>query len=240
MAHDPRRRIVPQHPADAARGVLGAVADDDNPAMLGVFDLSCDPTDVIGLGIDELIGNMSGPDRAIRTINSNRMPAITELDLVPDAAATLRLPSETIRQRAEQVMGTGEFHQRVALALAQRFPPREPSRIVEERMYEGFPSRADKHRMAAFHIANGAERAEMVETFEDDRLRELGRRLVFYENPDSLDPHRRDMLATWLRNRRYGRADVTAGRTLGTAMEEIEQATADMPDLAAEAEAIRR
>jgi exodeoxyribonuclease-1 len=150
------------------------------------------------------------------------------------------LSAETISQRAEQVMGAGKFHQRVALALAQRFPPREPSRIVEERMYEGFPSRSDEGRMAAFHGASGAERAELVEALEDDRLRELGRRLVFYENPDALDPHRRDMLATWLGNRRHGRDDVTAGRTLGTAMEEVEQAAADTPDRAAEVGAIRR
>jgi hypothetical protein len=31
-------------------------------------------------------------------------------------------------------------------------------------------------------------------------LKELGRRLIFYENPDALDPHRRGMLATWLGN----------------------------------------
>jgi len=79
----------------------------------------------------------------------------------------------------------------------------------------------------------------LVETFEDDRLRELGRRLVFFENPDALDPHRRDMLATWLGNRRHGRDGVAAGRTLGAAMEEVEQKAADMPDRAAEVDAIR-
>ena len=73
-----------------------------------------------------------------------------------------------------------------------------------------------------------------------DRLRELGRRLVFYENADALDPHRRSQLGTWLSNRRNGRDGVTAGRTLATAMAEVEQAAADMPDRAAEVEAIRR
>ena len=106
-------------------------------------------------------------------------------------------------------------------------------------MYEGFPSRADERRMAAFHGAGGAERAKLVETLEDDRLRELGRRLVFFENPETLDPHRRDMLATWLGNRRHGREGVAAGRILGAAKEEVEQAAADMPDRAAEVEAIR-
>ena len=75
---------------------------------------------------------------------------------------------------------------------------------------------------------------ELVEAFEADRLRELGRRLVFYENPEVFAPHRREMLATWLSNRRHGRGGVAAGRTLAAAMDEVEQKAADMPDRAAE------
>ncbi len=71
------------------------------------------------------------------------------------------------------------------------------------------------------------------------RLRELGERLVFYENPEAVDPHRRTMMATWLGNRRHGRDGVAAGRTLAAAMEEVEQKAADMPDRAAEVDAIR-
>ncbi len=43
---------------------------------------------------------------------------------------------------------------------------------------------------------------------------------MFYENPNALDPQRRD--------------GVVAGRTLDDAMEEVEQKGADMPDRAAE------
>ena len=119
------------------------------------------------------------------------------------------------------------------------YPPWPAAEVVEQRMYEGFPSRTDERRMAAFHGAGGTERAELVETFEDDRLRELGRRLVYFENPEALDPRRRDMLATWLGNRRHGRDGVAAGRTLDDAIEEVEKAAADMPDRAAEVGVIR-
>ena len=68
-------------------------------------------------------------------------------------------------------------------------------------MYEGFPSRADKGRMQAFHGSTWPERAELVETFEDDRLRELGRRIVFLEQPEVLRPELRQGLQTWLHNR---------------------------------------
>ena len=48
-----------------ARPVIGCGQSTDNPAMLGVFDLSREPADVIGLGVEDLISNISGPDRAI-------------------------------------------------------------------------------------------------------------------------------------------------------------------------------
>ena len=206
-----------------ARPVIGCGQSADNPTMLGVFDLSREPADIIELGVEDLIANMRRTDRAVRTVYANKMPAVIALDLVPDANEMLGLPIELIRQRAEQVMSAGAFHQRVALALAQRFPPRAPSLIVEERIYEGFPSRADEHRMAAFHGASGAERAELVESFEDDRLKELGRRLVYFENRDKLDPARRAQLDTWLNNRRLGREGVAAGRTIDAAQTELEE-----------------
>jgi exodeoxyribonuclease-1 len=222
-----------------ARPVIGCGQSADNPTMLGVFDLTRDPAGVIDLSVEDLISNMRGPDRAIRIVYANKMPAVTTLDLVPDAEVAFGFPPEVVRQRAEQVMNAGAFHQRVALALAQHFPPREPSLIVEERMYEGFPSRADERRMAVFHGASGAERAELVEGFEDDRLRELGRRLVYFENRDELDSARRAQLDTWLNNRRLGREGVAAGRTINAAQTELEELASSSSEHGAELREIR-
>ena len=89
-------------------------------------------------------------------------------------------------------------------------------------MYEGFPSRADEGRMQAFHGATWPERAELVETFEDDRLRELGRRTVFLEEPNVLRPELRRGLEAWLQNRLQGRVGVEAGRTVSDALADLE------------------
>lgn len=89
-------------------------------------------------------------------------------------------------------------------------------------MYEGFPSRADERRMQAFHAALWRERAELVETLEDDRLRELGRRIVFLEQPEVLRHEIRQGLETWLQYRRHGREGVKAGRTIGDARADLD------------------
>ena len=223
----------------AARPVIGCGQSADNPTMLGVFDLTLDPADVIDLDVGGLVENMRGSDRAIRTVFTNKMPAMTDLDLVADPVATLGISSEMIQRRAQEVMSAGAFHQRVAEALAQQFPPREPAQVVEARIYEGFPSQDDQRRMAAFHGAEGAERAAIVEEFEDDRLRELGRRLVFYEHPECLNPHRRQALSEWLSNRQFGREGVEAGRTLGDALKELDEMKSSLDGLNAEVAEIR-
>ena len=56
---------------------------------------------------------------------------------------------------------------------------------------------------------------------QGSRLRELGRRIVFHEQPEMLRPQLRRMLETWLRNRLQGREDAEAGRTVSDALAEL-------------------
>ena len=56
-------------------------------------------------------------------------------------------------------------------------------------MYEGFPRRADESKMQAFHAADWGERADIAETIEDDRFRELAPAASFCECPRSAGRH---------------------------------------------------
>lgn len=94
-------------------------------------------------------------------------------------------------------------------------------------MYEGFPSRTDESRMQAFHAADWAERAEIADAIEDDRRRELGRRLIFENAPATLDKARRSQLEAWLENRREGKDGVETGRTLAAARDELDRLIAE-------------
>ena len=191
--------------------------------MLGVFDLTKDPGPILHMDVDGLVAAMQGPDRAIRIVTSNKMPALAEIDLLPDVG----VPQAEIARRASQIAQDSEFAARVAQALAQRYPPWPAAEVVEARMYEGFPSRADEARMVGFHTAPWTGRAELVETFDDDRLRELGRRLVFLEQPAALRPELCGRLETWLRGRLQGRDGVEAGRTIGDALADLAEVLVD-------------
>lgn len=207
----------------AVRPVVGCGQSADNPTMLGVFDLTKDPGPVLQMHVEDLVKAMQGPNRAIRIVTSNKMPAVVDMSLGLDFG----IAAPEVGRRASQVVQDAAFAARVGQALAQRYPPWPAEEVVEKRMYEGFPSRADKGRMQAFHTASWPERAELVETFEDDRLRELGRRIVFLEQPDVLRPQLRRMLETWLRNRLQGREDAEAGRTVSDALAELGELAVD-------------
>ncbi len=197
--------------------VVGCGQSPNNPTMLGVFDLTKDPGPVLRMDVDDLVKAMQGPDRAIRIVTSNKMPAVVDIDLGPNLGVT----EAEIARRASQVVQDGQFAGRVGQALKLRYPPWQAAEVVEARMYEGFPTRADQDRMQAFHLGTWQERAELVETFADSRLRELGRRLVFLEKPDALEPRRRKGLETWLYNRLQGRDGIEAGRTTVDAISEL-------------------
>ncbi len=133
------------------------------------------------------------------------------------------LPIAELIRRAAVVRADGQFVARVSKAMEQRYPPFEPSQVVESRMYEGFPSRTDENRMQAFHLGDWHKRAEITETMEDDRYRELARRLVFENAPEALANAKHEQLQAWLQNRRCGREGVETGRTIGDAISELEE-----------------
>lgn len=205
--------------------------------MQAAFDLRRDPAEVLILSDAELVEETKGPNRALRTVYSNKMPALIDVALAPDLPANIGLPMAEIVRRAAVVSADGQFAARVGKAMEQRYPPFEPAVVVEGRMYEGFPSRADENRMQAFHRAEWPERADIAESFEDDRFRELARRLVFVNAPGVLPDPRQAQLQAWLRNRRHGRDGVEVGRTISGALAELDNdSSAELPP---EAEAIR-
>ena len=87
--------------------------------------------------------------------------------------------AEVVR-RAAVVAADGRFAARVGVAMAQRYPPFEPAQVVDGRMH-------------ALHAAGWVERAEISDTIEDGRYRQLAWRIVLHEQPDALQPECRQM-----------------------------------------------
>lgn len=215
------------------RAVVGCGHHPKNPTMQAVFDLRRDPAEVLSLSEEDLVEETKGPNRALRIVYVNKMPALVGLGLVGDLQGAIGLPTAEVVRRAAVLSADGQFAARVGVVMQQRYPPFESAQVVEGRMYEGFPSHGDEARMQAFHAAGWDTRAEIAETMEGDRYRELARRIVFYGQPDVLRPELRRGLETWLHNRLQGREGVEAGRTISDALMELEQSAGPKEALSA-------
>ena len=73
--------------------------------------------------------------------------------------------NKDFQDRISSILGDNQFN----------WPAQE---IVEQRIYDGFPSDADKLWRDRFELAPWAEKAKLIEGFEDDRYRELAERII--------------------------------------------------------------
>ena len=75
--------------------------------------------------------------------------------------------------------------------LAGRYVDQEPTVYVEEKLYAGFPKPADEGRMHWLHERGWPERPDIIAAIEDDRFRELGKRVIASERSDLLSDRQR-------------------------------------------------
>jgi exonuclease I len=90
---------------------------------------------------------------------------------------------------------------RVVAAFAARQKVYPASAYLEENLYSGFPSTADRtlaHRMQGMSIP---DRVRHIPALQDTRLREHAWRWVFAEDADALPPLERQRLSQWLHQR---------------------------------------
>jgi exodeoxyribonuclease I len=72
----------------------------------------------------------------------------------------------------------------VGQAIAGRFVDREEPEHVEQQIYSDFYNLADKHVLEEFRYSNWKRRTDLVRQLEDQRLKQLGARLIFWYAPE--------------------------------------------------------
>lgn len=165
---------IGQHPVNS--NTIFAVTLDDGFEAL---------TTAQGSALEDLLVKTPRPVRRLKT---NASPLITSLEAM-EKYKTLDLPSlQNIEQRTSILKTAPEIKSRIIdamLAIEGEYEENEEA-AVEERIYDGFYSAADERRIQAFHQADWDQRARIASTFEDDRLKELGNRLIYYHAPETL------------------------------------------------------
>ncbi len=173
------------------------------------FDLRFDPLPLLDADDTALLNAIDGKVKQIRRVSINAQPPLLPLDFAPENIRGGRLPLATYQARAQAIREHADFRQRVARLLADRYADQEPSPYVEEKLYAGFPTVADKARMHDFHEQRPAPDVEiLLKILDDDRFRELGNRVIASERSDLLSDRQRCRWLAWRHDRLFADGDV--------------------------------
>jgi exodeoxyribonuclease-1 len=138
---------------------------------------------------------------------------------------------EDLMRTASLVRADPEFMEKLthAAASAERVYP--PSEHVEQQIYgAGFFSDSDRDLCSQFHSRRWEERLRLVERFDDQRLRRLGRRLIYFEAPHLIDETERRAMDEDIAARRRGdgRHSSPQWTTVPGALSELESIGAEI------------
>lgn len=208
--------------------VTEAARSQEDDKDIAFFDLTHDPANYIDMGREELVGVLNMSPKVIRPIRSNKHPILVPFDW-PSGYVKGNVPSdEVLHERAGQIRDAVEFRERLAEALPLRYEPKEPSEHAEERIYDGFPDEANKALMAKFHITSPEGRYDVTQQFTDERLRELGVRMLCALDEISVPENDLASYWTWVQSRHYGEQE-KGWRTVVQAMTEIDDLERENP-----------
>ena len=158
-----------------------------NPAEWYVYNLCVEPGALLTLSDDQLSSRLSELPKPVRTLKSNGAPMLFPVEEAPDWCDGQELGMDELDRRAQVVRADAALRQRLIANFesSRTVYPRSPH--VEKQIYDAFPAECDEQLMDAFHEAKWGDRRPIVEAFQDQRLKQIGRQLVYLERPDLLD-----------------------------------------------------
>lgn len=176
-------------------------ADLENAGVHYVLDLTADINELRNLDDGALARRLGRSPKVVRRLRANASPMITCLD---GMASFKNHSIDELRETALVVREDSELCERLTRVLFSLREDVEESEHVEEQIYAGFFSDADGALMAAFHEADWWERPAIVNAFSDQRLKVLGRRLLYLECPEVLSQLERTAVEAELARRMLG------------------------------------
>jgi exodeoxyribonuclease I len=101
---------------------------------------------------------------------------------------------------------------------------RTEAKALEQRIFEGFPSKEDDRVMQEFASIPWSQRAALVQKLDDPRLQQIAQRLIFLMAPESLSETNRIRVAQGIRDRLLApHGDPALWRTISLARSELDE-----------------
>ena len=144
----------------------------NNKNIVGFFDLNqSDPMDLIHGTDQDILTAMTESPQRIRSLRLNQ-------------ADTIRLASVKSHEYnhiCAVIEGNEEFQAMVSERLDNKYVNEEDIELlIEEKIFSGFYSYQDKELLQSFQSSTWSERLALLTEAQDNRIRQLGRRLVAF------------------------------------------------------------
>ena len=155
------------------------------------FDLRFDPNNYFDLPLNELKAEIQKTPKFLRTIRSNKGPVLLHPDYGSKADPYNGISKETLTKRAHAIKENKDFCGRVTLALAEIAQEKRDSGdqsdiTPEESIYVKFVDNKEVPKMQKWHQANWEDKFKLLDKFEDERLVDFGKKIIYQEAPQVL------------------------------------------------------
>ena len=155
------------------------------------FDLRFDPKNYFDLPLNELKAEIQKTPKFLRTIRSNKGPVLLHPDYGCKADPYVGISKETLTKRAHAIKENKDFCGRVTLALAEiaqekRDTGDQSDITPEESIYVKFVDNKEVPKMQKWHQANWEDKFKLLDKFEDERLVDFGKKIIYQEAPQVL------------------------------------------------------
>jgi exodeoxyribonuclease-1 len=194
-----------------------------NNAEWYVYDLSVDPQSLRNCSEEELVSRLGQSPKPVRRLKSNGAPMIFPADAAPATCRGRAYRLEELERRAILLSDDPALRDRLISAFESLKEKYSPSPYVERQIYGSFVDADDARLMDAFHTTAWPGRCAIVEEFQDERLKTIGRQLIHLECPSVLDPGRRRELDSAAAKRVLGNGEDVPWLTLPKALKQLDE-----------------
>ncbi len=208
-------RLIERFGAAPPRSYFGVYAgtNPQNKNSVAFLDLDLCDASIVDANDQEVAKAVSASPKLIRTVATNKVP-----NLFPVASL-----SATHNNLAQLVAARPDFQERVGQALADRYADREAPQHVEQRIYGGFYSAADKQVLEGFKTADWRDRARLVRQLDDPRLKQLGMRLIFTNAPEFTSQNYQSAARSTMRDRWLTNEQTTPWTTKAAVEQQLDE-----------------
>jgi len=154
-------------------------------------DLRVDIKPLLELSISDLKNEMKKTPKFLRTIRSNKAPIILDASYGMKVEPYNKMSTALINERAELIKTNEKFAQKICIVLKETAEEKEQTSsqeeiLAEESIYKKFTSSKDTALFPKWHEASWKDKLILLDKFEDDRLIDFGKKIIFQESPETL------------------------------------------------------